>query len=291
MIPVANERGAMQPQIIFEDNHLLVVNKPAGIPTMGAEQAETVHRLAVEYLRHKYGKPGRVFLGIVSRLDRVTSGVLVLARTSKAASRLAPQFAPADASGRGATAWPGARKIYLAVVEGHPAVAAAESRGWIWKDEARHRMEVTLGSAGTGNASGTAPSGDDRLPKDARRCHLRYWTVGSWPRGTALGVELFTGRKHQIRAQLSRQGMPVWGDRKYGGRQPFPDGVALHCWGLQIEHPTRRDRLDFVAEPPDSWDIFPGGRATVRRWCQQLGGPSDTVNGSSQSSTARPPDR
>lgn len=274
----------MQPQVIYEDNHLLVVNKPAGIPTMGAEQAETVHRLAVEYLRHKYGKPGRVFLGIVSRLDRVTSGVLVLARTSKAASRLAPQFAPTDSSDEGATVRPRAIKTYLAVVEGHPAVAAADSHGWIWKDEARHRMDVALGSGAAGNVPGGDPSGSGRVPQDARRCHLRYWTVGRWPGGTALGVELFTGRKHQIRAQLSRQGMPVWGDRKYGGRQPFPVGVALHCWGLQIEHPTRRSRLDFVAEPPDSWDLFPGGRATVRRWCQRLAG-------SSRSSPPCPSDR
>lgn len=272
----------MRPQVIYEDNHLLVVNKPAGIPTMGAEQAETVHRQAVEYLRREYGKPGRVFLGIVSRLDRVTSGVLVLARTSKAASRLAPQFAPTDASGRRAAARPSAKKVYLAVVEGHPGVDAAESHGWIWKDEAHHRMEVAPGSEG--DARGIAPSGDGRTPQDARRCHLRYWTVGSWSGGAALGVELFTGRKHQIRAQLARLEIPVWGDRKYGGRRPFPAGVALHCWGLHIEHPTKRSRMEFVAEPPESWDIFPGGRAAVRRWCQRL---TDT----SQASPPRPPDR
>lgn len=217
--------------ILYEDNHLLVINKPAGIATMGAESGPTLHSMAADYIRHKYSKPGKVFVGIVSRLDTVTTGVIVMARTSKAASRLSPQFAAKDSSG--------ASKLYLAAIPGHLESASGTMSDWVYKDDAAHRMRITN------------PSRDQ-----ARKAELKYVTIAKNEQATLLAVRLISGRKHQIRVQLAGRGLPIFGDRKYGGTEAFSPGIALHSWKLAITHPTLKDRRQWTAELPRAWKQF-----------------------------------
>ena len=209
--------------ILFEDNHLLVVNKPAGLPTQGVvEGAASVVTAAKDYLKRKYKKPGNVYLGVVSRLDSSVSGVLVLARTSKAAARLNEQFRERQA-----------RKVYWALVERPPDPAEGELVDWVKKDEKRQRMTV--------------------VPKHtigAQRSRLTYRTLRKLPGCSLLEVELETGRKHQIRLQLAELGCPILGDRKYGSKRQFAGGIALHARRLEIAHPISREMLAFTAEPP-----------------------------------------
>jgi len=211
--------------VLYEDNHLLAVNKPAGIPTQGAEANRTsLLSLAKTYVKEKYHKPGNVYLGTVSRLDAAVSGVVVFARTSKAAARLAEQF-------RSRTV----RKVYWAVVGGDPA-ASATCDDWLAKDDARHRMRVA-----DARAAGAAPA------------RLSYRRLKRVSRGWLLEVTLETGRKHQIRVQLAARGLPILGDQKYGSREPFPGGIALHSRLLELLHPTRGEPITLLAEPPASW--------------------------------------
>jgi 23S rRNA pseudouridine1911/1915/1917 synthase len=212
--------------ILYEDNHLLAVNKPAGLPTMGvAADAPSMVRLAKEYLKRRYDKPGNVYLGVVSRLDSVVSGVLLLARTSKAAARLNEQFAGRQTS-----------KFYWAIVAGHLDPPAGELVDWLFKDEAHKRMAV-----GTERTVG------------AQRAELRYRRLQTIGSGSLLEIELITGRKHQIRVQLAARGHAVRGDRKYGSDEPFAVGIALHARRLVVEHPTRREPLELVAPLPGAW--------------------------------------
>lgn len=232
-------------EILYEDNHLLAVNKPAGIATMGAAAgAASMHALAQDYLRQKYNKPGNVYVGVVSRLDSMVSGVLLLARTSKAAARLNQQFA-------GGTT----KKTYLAAVEG---VVRTESmtdttprilEDWVRKNDAAHRMEI---------APAKAPG--------AQLAQLSWRVLAAARARTLLEIALLTGRKHQIRLQSSAQGHPVVGDVKYGGARHQHPGIALHSLRLTIEHPTQREPLTISAPLPSWWrvlgfapDVLPAG--------------------------------
>jgi 23S rRNA pseudouridine1911/1915/1917 synthase len=215
--------------ILYEDNHLLVVSKPAGLATQGAAPGQTsVVDLARGYLKQKYGKPGNVYLGVVSRLDASATGVLVLARTSKAAARLAEQFRLGSVE-----------KIYWAVVQGRPEPAEAECVDWIMKDERRQRMFVTRQSHPL-----------------ARQARLTYRTLANLARETLLEVTLQTGRKHQIRVQLADRGHPILGDTKYGATMAFPVGIALHARRLGLQHPVRKEPLVIQAPCPESWRRF-----------------------------------
>lgn len=220
--------------ILYEDNHLLVLNKPAGIATMGAESGPTMHSLAADYLKRAYQKPGRAFVGVVSRLDAMTSGALVFARTSKAASRLAPQFAS-----QGPDA---AVKIYLAALPGHWRADRGELVGHVRKDDAARRMRV-VGPEAAG----------------AQQARLRFLTLARTDEASLVAVRLITGRKHQVRVQFADAGFAIWGDRKYGSSAPFDRGIALHSWRLQIAHPTRRGRMWFAAGLPKTWRRFGRG--------------------------------
>ncbi|MCC9600123.1 RluA family pseudouridine synthase [Stieleria sp. JC731] len=231
-------------KVLFEDNHLLVVDKPAGMATMGAEDGQmTAHRWACDYVKRKYNKPGNVYIGVVSRLDRLTTGTLVLARTSKAASRLTIQFGGPGKSKKVTTR---ATKIYLAVVEGNISSSASELepnvlRDQVYKDDAAHRMRV------------------DRHGKhESQLAELRYSVLAKSDQYSLVAVKLLTGRKHQIRLQFADRGFPVVGDKKYGSQQDFGPGIALHSWQLAIEHPTKGERLQFSAPIPGSWsEHFP----------------------------------
>jgi 23S rRNA pseudouridine1911/1915/1917 synthase len=211
--------------VLYEDNHLLAVNKPAGIPTQGAAAGRpSLVSLAKAYVKQKYVKPGNVYLGVVSRLDAAVSGVVIFARTSKAAARLTRQFRD-----RAVT------KVYWAIVSGTPQ-ATATCDDWLAKDETRHQMRLA-----------------DEQTEGATPARLVYRRLKRLSRGWLLEVTLETGRKHQIRVQLASRGLPILGDRKYGSRQPFVGGIALHSHLLQLVHPTRGEAIKLVAEPPLAW--------------------------------------
>ncbi|MBM3999199.1 MAG: RluA family pseudouridine synthase [Planctomycetes bacterium] len=216
--------------VIYEDNHLLVVNKPAGLATQGAlpGHPSLVDR-ARRDVKDRYHKPGNVYIGVVSRLDALVSGVVVLARTSKAAARLNEQFREGAVD-----------KIYWALVSPRPVVPKGTWRDWLRENDAAHRVEI-------------AP--DHRGAKEGV---LEFAVRGEFERGAWLEIVLETGRKHQIRAQCAHHGCPILGDVKYGSRVPFPNGIALHARILRITHPTRGDRLEFKAPLPATWKALDG---------------------------------
>src|SRR5437868_8426982 len=177
---------AKQPQleVLYEDNHLLVVNKPAGLATQGvAEGTPSVLTRAKEYLKRKYKKPGNVYLGVVSRLDSTVSGILVLARTSKAADRLTKQFQSGAVE-----------KTYWALVEQPPQPTAGELSHWVLKNDRLRRMEIV-----------------PPRTRCAQHARLSYRTLRKEKLGTLVELRLLTGRKHQIRLQLSQLGCPILG--------------------------------------------------------------------------------
>lgn len=225
--------------ILYEDNHLLAVLKPAGLATMGvvADQPSVV-TLARQYIKERYAKPGNVYLGVVSRLDEPVSGVLLLARTSKAAARLSAQF-------RGRSV----EKIYWAIVEGAILPPAGLWHDWLLKDEQARRMRrVARQSAGR-----SKPGGGPATPQEAR---LEYRLLQRLSAGSLVEVLLETGRKHQIRVQFAERGWPVLGDRRYGAAGSFSAGIALHSRRLVFDHPVTKQRIELTAQLPRSWRQF-----------------------------------
>jgi 23S rRNA pseudouridine1911/1915/1917 synthase len=217
--------------VLYEDNHCLAVNKPAGLLAQGdATGAPNALDEARAYLKTRYAKPGNVFVGLVHRLDRPTSGVLLLARTSKAASRLSEQFREGTVE-----------KVYWAVVEGRIAAESGEWSDTLLKDEG-HNLVAPV-------APGT-PGG--------REATLGYRVLGRSGRTSLVEVRPRTGRSHQIRVQLAARGLPIVGDRKYGSARTLTalDGkprVALHARSLTFSHPTRREATEVTAEVPADW--------------------------------------
>ncbi len=223
--------------VLYEDNHLLVVNKPAMLPTMGvAESVPSLLSVAKDYLREKYQKPGNVYLGVVSRLDTPVTGVTIFARTSKAAARLSAAFRERRV-----------QKIYWAVVEGTLPEAEGLLEHYLRKDERHRKVHVTHAAA-----------------PDAQLARLRFRVQRSHADLTLLEIELETGRKHQIRVQLAKYGFPIVGDRKYGSTRVFckgntqPLGIALHARQLVVDHPVQNEPMTFVAPLPPSWQAERG---------------------------------
>lgn len=222
-------------EILCEDGPVLAVNKPAGLLTQGVPHGiPTLEAQVRAYLKEKYQKPGNVYLGIPHRLDRPVSGVIVFARNSKAAARLAEQFEQRQV-----------RKVYWAILERPPEPADGELTDAILKHRDTARAEI--------------------VPPDtpgARLCTLRYRTLGTLPTGTLVEIELGTGRMHQIRAQFAARGGPVVGDTKYGATTALPprdttdphfEQIALHARELTILHPVRYDPLTLTAPLPSTW--------------------------------------
>jgi len=225
--------GAYGLDVLYEDNHLLAVSKPAGLATMGTPAGKpSLLEVARQYVKTRYGKPGNVYLGIVSRLDAPVTGVVVLARTSKAARRLTEQFRAKAV-----------QKTYWALVEGTVRPATGGYVDWVGHDE-RHRKMRIVGR--------TLPGA-----KEARLSYRRLQEVDDAAAcATLLELEIETGRKHQIRLQLAHHGHPVLGDRKYGSRRTFPAGIALHALRLAIYHPISGDVLELESRLPDPWSEY-----------------------------------
>lgn len=228
-------KGDTDLKIAHCDNHLLAVDKPAGLPSQpDASGDPSLVDLAREYVRARFNKPGNVYLALLHRLDRPTSGLVLLARTDKAAGRMADLFRRRDIE-----------KSYLAVV------AAPRSPG----DGTLHDL-LAPADNGTMKPATTGTKG-------AKEARLSYRTLAADAgSGTALlRIALETGVKHQIRCQLAQAGMPVLGDFRYGvrGSPAHPDPVAnghailLHAHRVAFVHPVRREPTTIVAPPPDHW--------------------------------------
>lgn len=223
------------PQILYEDNHVLVaVKKPGMLAQSDGSQTPDMLTLLKEDLRQRYQKPGRVFLGLVHRLDQPVGGVMVFARTSKAAGRLSAQIREHRFE-----------KYYLAVVHGCPEPPGGQLADYLEKDAARNIVRVVPASQG-------------------KKAWLSYVRMETDATGLSLlAIRLGTGRPHQIRVQLASRGWPIVGDRRYGtGDTGLSDGKlsdpALFACALGFCHPTRADPLFFSAAPPDEppWNRF-----------------------------------
>jgi 23S rRNA pseudouridine1911/1915/1917 synthase len=211
--------------VLYEDNHCLAVVKAAGQLTVGDRTGDaSLVDCVRDYLRTKYKKPGNAFVGVVHRLDRPVGGVVVFARTSKAAARLAEQFR----TGR-------VDKVYEAIVEG----CVAEREGQLTDRLVKDRNTNVVRRAG---------AADTR----ARVSTLNFRRLKSAPSTTLLEIRPMTGRSHQIRVQLAAAGHPILGDRKYGSKRRFEDGIALRAVRLTFEHPTTKVRI--TVEAPIDWN-------------------------------------
>ncbi len=219
------------PEIIYEDNHLIVVNKPAGMLTQGDNTSdESLFDWTKAYIKKKYNKPGDVYLGLLHRLDRPVSGIVCFARTSKAASRVSEQFRAKKT-----------RKIYHAIVEGIPNRTSAHLKNWL------------IVSKGKNSKSSTVVI---NKKADAKQAELNYTCLKETTGRSLVEIELLTGLKHQIRAQLAFIGSPIIGDFRYSKQnqktEKIADGhaILLHARELTIIHPTQKEAISFTAPYP-----------------------------------------
>lgn len=215
--------------VLYADNHLLAIYKPSGLLVQGDRTGDPcLLNLAKRWVKQRYGKPGKVFLAIVHRLDRPVAGVMLFARTSKGAARLSAQF-------RARTV----EKSYLAVVHGRVRGQGGRRVDHIERSGQRSRVVP----------SPTAHSQEARL---------RYTVVAQREDASLLRVTLETGRRHQIRIQLARMGHPILGDLRYGAPAPLAGrALALLAHSLCVDHPTRQERLVFTSPFPQGWPWLP----------------------------------
>ena len=220
------------PVILYEDNHILVVLKEQNLACCPDESMdENLLDLLKEYLKNKYHKTGNVFLGLVHRLDRPTGGVMVFAKTSKAAARLSEQMRSGDFE-----------KCYLAVLNGVPHEREGKLTNWLKKNTVNNT--VYLSTQGTDGA---------------KLAVLDYWVEEERGPVALAKIKLHTGRSHQIRVQMAGIGHPVYGDMKYGGEKAQKGKLALWAYSLSFTHPVRKERMRFMAEPPEGeipWKAF-----------------------------------
>lgn len=213
----------MKLDIIYEDNHLLVLHKPADLLTQVTNLSDdSLETMAKAYIKEKYKKPGDVFLHAIHRIDKPVSGVVVFARTSKALTRLNAEIRAKKVG-----------KEYVALIEGNLSQDEAVLQHYLFHGE--HRAEIVSNKA---------------MGQLAR---LRYVTLQRNNASTLVRIHLETGRYHQIRAQFSAIGHPIVGDRKYGSVKSFANGkaIALHHEKFEIEHPVTKERMLFEAKLPD----------------------------------------
>lgn len=211
-------------QIIYEDNHLIAINKRPGDIVQGDKTGDLpLSEIVKQYIKETYNKPGNVYLGVAHRLDRPTSGIVVFAKTSKALPRLNKLFAEKAA-----------KKTYWAVVKNPPAKPMETLTHWMKRNPKQnksyaHRKEVP----------------------DSKKAILEYHIIKKLDNFYLLEVDLKTGRHHQIRAQLTAIGCPIKGDLKYGFERSNKDGsIHLHARSLSFIHPVKKEMLDLVAPPP-----------------------------------------
>ncbi|WP_068672213.1 RluA family pseudouridine synthase [Oceanobacillus sp. Castelsardo] len=221
----------MRISILYEDNHLLLVEKPINIPVQEDRTGDTDFlSMLKQDLKIRYQKPGNVFLGLVHRLDRPVGGVMVFAKTSKAASRLS------DLIRRQAI-----KRNYLAVVRGVPEKDQATLEHHLMKNNRENKVYAVAASH-----------------KKGKKALLDYKTITKTEKLSLLSVQLHTGRPHQIRVQLSENGTPIYGDQKYGQNVNRPgQQIALWAHSLRFEHPVKKEIIEVISHPPE--EQYPWG--------------------------------
>ena len=212
-------------EIIYEDNHLIALNKPTGILVQGDETGDKpLVEIVKDYIKQKLQKPGAVFLGVVHRLDRPVSGVVVFARTSKALSRMNELFRSRET-----------KKIYWAITNQKPAKKEGNLVHWLLKDEKKNKTTSFI-----------------RETPGALKSELTFKLLDARSGMFLLEIQPLTGRSHQIRAQLASMGCPILGDLKYGSQTATGDSsIALHARSLQFIHPVKKESLCLEAPVPD----------------------------------------
>jgi len=219
----------MTPEILYEDNHIIVVNKPAGMLSQGdASGDDSLLDILKLYVKEKYNKEGEAFVGLVHRLDMPVSGVMVFARTSKAARRLHSEIISGNM-----------QKFYLAVLEKE----MPDDNRW-------HRLENFL----IRERDITKVAVKEN--RDTQKADLNYRTILSSNGFSLVLIKLGTGRKHQIRAQFSAINAPVAGDKKYGSVNEFKNSISLSSVYLSFSHPTLKERMNFYSPPPGEFSKF-----------------------------------
>lgn len=219
-------------QVLYEDNHLIAVNKRSGDIVQGDKTGDTpLSDIVKQYLKVKYNKPGNVFAGVIHRIDRPVSGVVVFARTSKALARMNKLL-----QGKGL------QKTYWAVTEERPPLEAGNVVNWLKKNQERNKSHA-----------------HDREVNGSKHSELNYKLIGSGDRYHFLEIDPKTGRHHQIRVQLAHMGSIIKGDLKYGAKRSNKDAsINLHARKLQFVHPVKNEPVTIVAPPPSDplWDAF-----------------------------------
>ncbi|MBT8333181.1 MAG: RluA family pseudouridine synthase [Desulfobacterales bacterium] len=219
----------MDLEILYEDNHLIALNKPAGLLTQGDRSGDPCLLDSLkDYIKKRDFKPGNVFVGMVQRLDRPVSGVVIFAKTSKAAGRLSECIRKRQIT-----------KLYLALTESNGIIDYSLNR---WSDHTDYLFRK-------GNKTHIAKQAID----GSKKGKLRLQTLHVGKSHALHRVHLVTGRKHQIRAQLSHMGIPIAGDRKYGSSDNFPvsRGIGLHAYYCSVDHPVRAEQLNIITSLPD----------------------------------------
>ena len=217
--------------VLYEDNHIIAVNKTCNEIVQGDKTGDTpLSEMVKAYIKVKYNKPGEVFLGVPHRLDRPTSGVVLFARTSKALTRLNDMFKEKSFSPKDDL-----RKTYWAIVQGAPKQPEARLENWLVRNEQLNKSFIAKPGA-----------------KDAKLAVLTYKTLARGEHYTLLEINLQTGRHHQIRCQLAAIGCPVKGDLKYGAKRSNPDGgISLHARKIEFIHPVSKQPICITAPVPE----------------------------------------
>ena len=210
--------------VLYEDNHLIAVNKPAGVPVQGDSSGDkSLLDIVMEYIKVKYNKPGAVYLGLVHRVDRPVSGVVLFAKTSEALARMNEIFQNRLV-----------KKTYWAVVVNQPEELSGTLEHYLLKDTEKNKSHAS-------NKSG----------KGAKKATLHYELIGRSNKFWLLNVDLETGRHHQIRCQLAKIGCPIRGDLKYGAPRSNPDGgINLHSLKVMFDHPVTKEPISISAPLP-----------------------------------------
>ena len=219
-------------QVLYEDNHIIIVNKESGEIVQGDKTGDVpLSDIVKQYIKETHAKPGAVFLGVVHRLDRPVSGVVVFAKTSKALTRLNNMFRDGEI-----------HKTYWALCSNRPEKIEGELDNWLVRNEKQNKSYVY-----------------DKEKPNAKRARLHYEVIGATERYTLIEVHLMTGRHHQIRSQLAHIGCPIKGDLKYGAKRSNPDGsISLLARRVEFIHPVSKEKIIVEAPLPNDniWKSF-----------------------------------
>ncbi|HEY8367468.1 MAG TPA: RluA family pseudouridine synthase [Bacteroidia bacterium] len=222
----------MQERVLFEDNHLIAINKKSGEIVQGDKTGDIPLSETIKaFLKEKYQKPGNVFCGVIHRIDRPVTGIVLFAKTSKGLERMNAQFQQKKI-----------RKTYLCIVRNEPKQTEGIIQAWLKKNEKQNKSYAY-----------------NHEEKNALFSELEYKVIGKSDRFFLLEINPITGRHHQIRCLLAHIGCPILGDLKYGDKRPNPDkSISLHAYKLNFTHPTTEEPIEIIAPKPNSapWSYF-----------------------------------